>query len=113
MRRVVITGLGIISPIGNSTAEVESNLRAGKSGIVFAPDYAEHGFRSQVKGQPNIVLEDYIDKRDLRFMGPGAAYNFLSMQQAISDAGLEQSDISNERTGLIMGSGGPSTSNFF
>ncbi|KRO89101.1 MAG: beta-ketoacyl-ACP synthase I [Paracoccaceae bacterium] len=113
MRRVVITGLGIISPIGNSTAEVESNLRAGKSGIVFAPDYAEHGFRSQVKGQPNIVLEDHIDKRDLRFMGPGAAYNFLSMQQAISDAGLEQSDISNERTGLIMGSGGPSTSNFF
>jgi 3-oxoacyl-[acyl-carrier-protein] synthase-1 len=113
MRRVVITGLGIISPIGNSVTEVEASLRAGKSGIVFAPDYAEHGFRSQVKGQPNIVLEDHIDKRDLRFMGPGAAYNFLSMKQAIEDAGLEPSDVSNPRSGLIMGSGGPSTSNFF
>ncbi len=113
MRRVVITGLGIISPIGNSTAEVEASLRAGKSGIVFAPDYAEHGFRSQVKGQPQIVLEDHIDKRDLRFMGPGAAYNFLAMKQAIADSGLSPEDVSNERSGLIMGSGGPSTSNFF
>jgi 3-oxoacyl-[acyl-carrier-protein] synthase I len=113
MRRVVITGIGIISPIGNSPAEVEASLRAGKSGIIFAEDYAEHGFRSQVKGQPNIVLEDHIDKRDMRFMGPGAAYNFLAMQQAIADAGLEPTDVSNERSGLIMGSGGPSTSNFF
>ena len=113
MRRVVITGMGIISPIGNSVAEVEASLRAGKSGIVFAEDYAEHGFRSQVKGQPNIVLEDNIDKRNLRFMGPGAAYNFLAMQQAIADSGLEEADVSNDRTGLIMGSGGPSTSNFF
>ncbi|PQV56178.1 3-oxoacyl-[acyl-carrier-protein] synthase-1 [Defluviimonas denitrificans] len=113
MRRVVITGMGIISPIGNSVAEVEASLRAGKSGIVFAPDYAEHGFRSQVKGQPQIVLEDHIDKRNLRFMGPGAAYNFLAMQQAIADSGLEEGEVSNPRTGLIMGSGGPSTSNFF
>ncbi|HQU68503.1 MAG TPA: beta-ketoacyl-ACP synthase I [Albidovulum sp.] len=113
MRRVVITGMGIISPIGNSVTEVEASLRAGKSGIVFAEDYAEHGFRSQVKGQPQIVLEDHIDKRNLRFMGPGAAYNFLAMQQAIADSGLEEADISNDRTGLIMGSGGPSTSNFF
>jgi 3-oxoacyl-[acyl-carrier-protein] synthase-1 len=113
MRRVVITGIGIISPIGNSAAEVEASLRAGKSGIVFAPDYAEHGFRSQVKGQPQIVLEDHIDKRNLRFMGPGAAYNFLAMEQAIADSGLEETDVSNERTGLVMGSGGPSTSNFF
>ena len=113
MRRVVITGLGIISPIGNSTTEVEASLRAGKSGIIFAPDYAEHGFRSQVKGQPQIVLEDHIDKRDLRFMGPGAAYNFLAMKQAIADSGLAPEDVSNERSGLIMGSGGPSTSNFF
>ena len=113
MRRVVITGIGIISSIGNAAAEVEASLRTGKSGIVFAPDYAEHGFRSQVKGQPNIVLEDHIDKRDLRFMGPGAAYNFLAMQQAVADAGLEPTDVSNERTGLIMGSGGTSTSNFF
>jgi len=113
MRRVVITGIGIISPIGNNAAEVEASLRAGRSGIVFAPDYAEHGFRSQVHGMPQIVLEDHIDKRNLRFMGPGAAYNFLAMEQAIADSGLEQSDVSNERTGLVMGSGGPSTSNFF
>ncbi len=113
MRRVVITGIGIISPIGNSVAEVEAALRAGRSGVVFAPEYAEHGFRSQVHGKPQIVLEDHIDKRDLRFMGPGAAYNFLSMQQAIADAGLTEAEVSNERAGLIMGSGGPSTSNFF
>ena len=113
MRRVVITGLGVISPIGNSATEVSDSLRAGRSGIVFAPEHAEHGFRSQVYGKPQITLEDHIDKRNLRFMGPGAAYNFLSMEQAIADAGLEESDISNPRTGLIMGSGGPSTSNLF
>ncbi len=113
MRRVVITGIGIVSPIGNNAAEVEASLRAGRSGIVFAPEYAEHGFRSQVHGMPQIVLEDHIDKRNLRFMGPGAAYNFLAMEQAIADSGLEESDVSNERTGLVMGSGGPSTSNFF
>ena len=113
MRRVVITGLGIVSSIGNSVTEVEASLRAGKSGIVFAPDYAEHGFRSRIHGQPNIVLEDHIDKRDLRFMGDGAAYNFIAMAQAVADSGLEPSDVSNERTGLIMGSGGPSTKSFF
>ncbi|MFO1175825.1 MAG: beta-ketoacyl-ACP synthase I [Paracoccaceae bacterium] len=113
MRRVVITGIGIISPIGNNAAEVEASLRAGRSGIVAAPDYTAHGFRSQVHGMPQIVLEDHIDKRNLRFMGPGAAYNFLAMEQAIADSGLEEKDVSNERSGLIMGSGGPSTSNFF
>jgi len=113
MRRVVITGIGIISSIGNSASEVDASLRAGRSGIVFAPTYAEHGFRSQIHGMPQIVLEDHIDKRNLRFMGPGAAYNFLAMQQAIADSGLQDSDVSNERTGLVMGSGGPSTSNFF
>jgi 3-oxoacyl-[acyl-carrier-protein] synthase-1 len=113
MRRVVITGIGIISPIGNSLAEVEASLRAGKSGIVFAEDYAEHGFRSRVKGQPNIVLEDHIDKRDLRFMGDGAAYNFIAMRDAIADAGLAPEDVSNERSGLVMGSGGPSTKSFY
>ncbi|PHQ70746.1 MAG: beta-ketoacyl-[acyl-carrier-protein] synthase I [Paracoccus sp.] len=113
MRRVVITGLGIVSPIGNNAAEVTESLRAGRSGIVFAPEYAEHGFRSQIHGMPQIVLEDHIDKRNLRFMGPGAAYNFIAMQQAIADSGLEESDVSNPRSGLIMGSGGPSTSNFF
>ena len=113
MRRVVITGIGIISPVGNSPAEVEASLRAGRSGIVFAEDYAEHGFRSRVKGQPNIVLEDHIDKRDLRFMGDGAAYNFIAMRDAIADAGLTAEDVSNERSGLVMGSGGPSTKSFY
>ena len=113
MRRVVITGIGIISPIGNSLAEVEASLRAGSSGIVFAEDYAEHGFRSRVKGQPNIVLEDHIDKRDLRFMGDGAAYNFISMRDAIADAGLAPDEVSSDRTGLVMGSGGPSTKSFY
>ena len=113
MRRVVITGIGIISPIGNSQAEVEASLRAGKSGIVFAEDYAEHGFRSRVKGQPNIVLEDHIDKRDLRFMGDGAAYNFIAMRDAIADAGLTEAEVSNDRAGLVMGSGGPSTKSFY
>ncbi|MGR3197719.1 MAG: beta-ketoacyl-ACP synthase I, partial [Paracoccus sp. (in: a-proteobacteria)] len=113
MRRVVITGLGIVSPIGNNADEVTESLRTGRSGIVFAPDYAEHGFRSQVHGMPQIKLEDHIDKRNLRFMGPGAAYNFIAMEQAIKDSGLEEGDVSNPRTGLIMGSGGPSTSNFF
>ncbi|WP_055681155.1 beta-ketoacyl-ACP synthase I [Jannaschia rubra] len=113
MRRVVVTGIGIVSPIGNTPDEVEASLRAGKSGITFAPIYAEHGFRSQVHGVPDIVVEDHIDKRDLRFMGPGAAYNFIAMERAIADSGLEQNEVSNERTGLVMGSGGPSTSNFF
>ncbi|SIS73207.1 beta-ketoacyl-ACP synthase I [Paracoccus saliphilus] len=113
MRRVVITGLGIVSPIGNNADEVTESLRAGRSGIVFAPEYAEHGFRSQVHGMPQIDLTEHIDKRNLRFMGPGAAYNFIAMEQAIADSGLEENDVSNPRTGLIMGSGGPSTSNFF
>ncbi|MDJ1016142.1 MAG: beta-ketoacyl-ACP synthase I [Paracoccaceae bacterium] len=113
MRRVVITGLGIICPIGNNASEVEESLRAGRSGITFQPDYAEHGFRSQIAGVPDIVLEDHIDKRQLRFMGPTAAYAYLSMEQAIADSGLEESDVSNAKTGLIAGSGGPSTSNLF
>ncbi|MGQ0563683.1 MAG: beta-ketoacyl-ACP synthase I [Gemmobacter sp.] len=113
MRRVVITGIGIVSSIGNSATEVEAALRAGRSGIVFAPDYAEHGFRCRVHGQPNITFEDHIDKRDLRFMGDGAAYNFIAMDQAVKDSGLDPSDVSNERTGIIVGSGGPSTKAFF
>ncbi len=113
MRRVVITGIGIVSSIGNSAAEVEANLRAGKSGIVFAPDYAEHGFRCRVHGAPNIVLEDQIDKRDLRFMGDGAAYTFIAMRDAIRDSGLTEAEVSNDRAGIIVGSGGPSTKSFF
>lgn len=113
MRRVVITGMGIVSPIGNTVSEVEASLRAGRSGITFAETYAENGFRSQIHGVPDIDLAEHIDKRQLRFMGPGAAFNFIAMEQAIADSGLEDSDVSNERSGLIMGSGGPSTSNFF
>jgi 3-oxoacyl-[acyl-carrier-protein] synthase-1 len=113
MRRVVITGMGIISPIGNNVDEVTDSLKVGRSGIVFAEEYKENGFRCQVHGMPKIDLAATVDKRQLRFMGPGAAYNYIAMQQAVADSGLEESDVSNERTGLIMGSGGPSTSNFF
>ncbi|MCT8161831.1 beta-ketoacyl-ACP synthase I [Pseudoruegeria sp. SHC-113] len=113
MRRVVITGLGIVSPIGNNANEVLDSLMAGKSGIIREETYAENGFRSQVAGIPQIDLVEAIDKRQLRFMGPGAAYNYLAMEQAVADSGLEENEVSNVRTGLIMGSGGPSTSNFF
>lgn len=109
MRRVVVTGIGIVSCIGNNQQEVLESLKAGKSGISFAPDYAELGFRSQVHGKPSINLEEHIDKRLWRFMGDAAGYTHLSMEQAIADAGLEESDVSNERTGIIVGSGGPST----
>ena len=108
-RRVVITGIGIISCIGNTADEVLASLKAGKSGITAAPDYAEMGFRSQVHGKPDIDLAASIDKRLFRFMGDAAAYTHLSMEQAIADSGLEESDIVNERTGIIVGSGGPST----
>jgi len=113
MRRVVITGMGIISSIGNNVDEVLTSLQEGKSGITASPDMAEHGFRSRVYGMPDINPAEHIDKRQMRFMGPGAAYNFLAMEQAIADSGLEEGDVSNPRTGLVMGSGGPSTSNFF
>ncbi len=113
MRRVAVTGIGIVSPIGNSKDEVEASLRAGKSGIAFSEDYADNNFRSHVHGVPDMAVEDHLDKRQLRFMGPGAAYNFIAMQQAIDDSGLGPGEVSNERTGMIMGSGGPSTSNFY
>ena len=113
MRRVVITGLGIVSPIGNSAAEVTESLRLGRSGIRFEETYAANGFRSQVAGIPQINLEETVDKRQLRFMGPTAAYAYLAMEQAIADSGLDPADVSNERSGLVAGSGGPSTSNFF
>ena len=112
MRRVVITGLGIISPIGNNFDEVTDALKTGRSGISFEPEYAENGFRSRVAGIPKINPADHIDKRHMRFMGVGAGYNYLAMQQAIADSGLEPYEVSNVRTGLIMGSGGPSTANF-
>jgi 3-oxoacyl-[acyl-carrier-protein] synthase-1 len=113
MRRVVITGIGIVSSIGNDAEEVARSLKEGRSGISFAPDYAEHGFRSQIHGKPDLEPSEHVDKRQMRFMGDGAAFNYIAMQQAISDSGLEAGDVSNERTGLIMGSGGPSTKNLF
>ena len=109
MRRVVITGMGIVSSIGNTVQEVTASLREAKSGIVKAPQYAEFGFRSQVYGNPQLDWEDAIDRKVRRFMGEGSAWNYIAMEQAIADSGLEDSEVSNERTGLIMGSGGPST----
>ncbi|MBF9036045.1 beta-ketoacyl-ACP synthase I [Rhodobacterales bacterium HKCCE2091] len=113
MRRVVITGLGIVSPIGNDADAVTQSLRAGRSGIEFSPEMAERGFRSQVAGTLDIDIAAHVDKRALRFMGPGAAYAHIAMTQAIADAGLEESEVVNPRTGLIAGSGGPSTSAMF
>jgi 3-oxoacyl-[acyl-carrier-protein] synthase I len=109
MRRVVVTGLGIVSSIGNNADEVRASLRDAKSGIVRADDYARLGFRCQVHGAPTLDLDAAVDRRVRRFMGDGAAWNWVAMQQAIGDAGLEDSDIKNDRTGIIMGSGGPST----
>lgn len=110
MRRVVVTGLGVVSSIGNNAQEVLASLKAGSSGISSNADMQERGFRSQIAGSVDLDIRDHIDKRVLRFMGPGAAYAYISMEQAIADAGLEEGDISNPRTGLIAGSGGPSTS---
>ncbi len=111
MKRVVVTGLGIVSSIGNTKQEVLDSLRSGRSGITFCEEYRERGFRSHVHGAPEIDLDDAVDRKIRRFMGDGAAYNWLAMEQAIADAGLESHEVSNERTGLIMGSGGPSTRN--
>lgn len=111
MRRVVVTGLGIISSIGNNKQEVLESLRQGRSGIEFCEEYRELGFRSHVHGSLKIDLDSAVDRKLRRFMGDGAAYNYLAMEQAIADAGLEEDMVSNERTGLIMGSGGSSTKN--
>jgi 3-oxoacyl-[acyl-carrier-protein] synthase-1 len=109
MRRVVVTGMGIVSSIGNNTQEVLASLREAKSGIVRADKYAELGFRSQVHGAPTLDPAEAVDRRALRFLGGGAAWNHVAMEQAIRDAGLEADDVSNEMTGIIMGAGGPST----
>lgn len=111
MRRVAVTGLGIVSSIGNDKNEVLDSLKEGRSGIVHCEEYAERGFRSHVHGAVDIDIDAHIDRKLRRFMGDGAAYNYIAMQQAIDDAGLTESDVSNENTGLVMGSGGPSTSN--
>ncbi|WP_289152110.1 beta-ketoacyl-ACP synthase I [uncultured Salipiger sp.] len=110
MRRVVVTGLGIVSSIGNNAQEVLASLKAGRSGITANEQMKEHGFRSQVAGAVDIDVAAHVDKRALRFMGPGAAYAHIAMQQAIADSGLEEGDVINPRTGLVAGSGGPSTS---
>jgi 3-oxoacyl-[acyl-carrier-protein] synthase-1 len=109
MRRVVVTGMGIVSSIGNNTQEVLASLREAKSGISKAEDFAKYGFRCQVQGAPSLNPEEIVDRRAMRFHAKGTAWNHVAMDQAIRDAGLEENEISNERTGIIMGSGGPST----
>jgi len=109
MKRVVVTGMGIVSPLGGDVQEVAQSLYEGRSGIVSAPSYAEHGFRSQVHGKPQLDPTGLVDRRAMRFHGGGTAWNHVAMDQAIADAGLAPDEVSNERTGLIMGSGGPST----
>jgi len=111
MRRVVVTGMGVICPIGNSLDEVTDALREGRSGIEFCQDYADHGFRSHVHGSLKVDLDDLVDRKLRRFMGDGAAYNYLAMKQAIEDSGLDEDQVSNLRTGMVMGSGGTSTRN--
>jgi len=109
MKRVVVTGIGIVSSLGNNQDEVRQSLKDGRSGIVFVPEYKEMGFRSHVHGAITLDPDTAVDRRLRRFMGDGAVWNYVAMQQAIADSGLPESDVSNERTGLIMGSGGPST----
>jgi 3-oxoacyl-[acyl-carrier-protein] synthase-1 len=111
MRRAVITGMGIVSCIGNNKQEVLASLREGRSGISVCEEFKNMGFRSHLHGKPAINLEEKVDRKLLRFMGDGAAYNYIAMEEAIKDSGLSDADVSNERTGLIMGSGGPSTRN--
>jgi 3-oxoacyl-[acyl-carrier-protein] synthase-1 len=111
LRRVVVTGLGIISSIGNSAAEVAASLKEGRSGIGFCQEYADLGFRSHIHGAIDIDLDAHIDRKIRRFMGDGAAFNYVAMSQAIADAALDEAVVSHPRTGLVMGSGGPSTSN--
>lgn len=110
LRRVAVTGLGIVSPIGANAAEVTESLKAGRSGIIHCDTYEEMGFRSHVHGAPNVDFNEHIDRKLRRFMGDGAAYNYIAMTEAIADSGLTDADIHSERTGLVMGSGGPSTS---
>ena len=109
MRRVVVTGMGIVSSIGNNTNEVLASLREARSGVVAAPEYAELGFRCQVHAPPQIDWESMVDRRAARFLAPGTAFAHIAMEQAIADSGLEENEVSNEKTGLIVGSGGAST----
>jgi 3-oxoacyl-[acyl-carrier-protein] synthase-1 len=108
MRRVVVTGMGIVSSIGNNANEVLASLREAKSGIGPAPEYADKGMRCQVHGAPSLKPEGVVDKRNMRFMGEGSGWNYVAMEQAIQDSGLKPDEVSHERTGIVMGSGGPS-----
>ena len=111
MRRVVITGLGIVSCLGNNQDEVHQSLLNSKSGISFCEEYKEHNLKSHIHGKPNIKLQDHIDRKTIRFMGSGSAYNYIAMAEAIKDSGLEEKEVSNFKTGIVMGSGGPSIEN--
>ena len=111
MKRVVVTGIGVISCLGNNQQEVYKSLLNSKSGITFSEEYKEYNLKSNVHGKPNIKLEDYVDRKFIRFMGPGSAYNYISMAEAVKDSGLEENHVSNISTGMIMGSGGPSIQN--
>ena len=111
MKRVVITGLGIVSCLGNNQEEVRQSLFNSKSGISFCEEYKEYNLKSHIHGKPNIKVEDHIDRKILRFMGSGSAYNYIAMKEAVKDSGLEEKDVSNTLTGIVMGSGGPSIEN--
>ena len=111
MKRVVVTGIGIVSCLGNNQSEVYDSLLNTKSGIGFSDEYQKYNFKSQICGIPKIKVEDHIDRKIIRFMGEGSAYNYIAMKEAVIDSGLENKDISNETTGIIMGSGGPSVKN--
>ena len=111
MKRVVITGIGIVSCLGNNQKEVCDSLINSKSGISFAEEYKEHNLKSNVHGKPNIKLQDHVDRKSLRFMGNGSAYNYIAMKEAVKDSGLKENEVSNISTGMVMGSGGPSIEN--
>ena len=111
MRRVVVTGIGIVSCLGNNQSEVYDSLLNSKSGISFVEEYKEHNLRSHIHGKPNIKVQDHVDRKTIRFMGSGSAYNYIAMKEAVKDSGLEEKDVSNISTGIVMGSGGPSIEN--
>ena len=111
MKRVVVTGIGIVSCLGNNQEEVYQSLLNSKSGISFCEEYKEHNLKSHIHGKPNIKLQDHVDRKTIRFMGSGSAYNYIAMKEAVKDSGLEEKDVSNISTGIVMGSGGPSIEN--
>ena len=111
MKRVVVTGIGIVSCLGNNQKEVYESLLNSKSGISYSEEYKEYNLKSNIHGKPNIKIEDHVDRKIMRFMGDGSAYNYIAMKEAVKDSGLEEKDVSNVLSGMIMGSGGPSIKN--